>query len=76
MKYLDMDKISDPFILELIEQFGVTGFRITTANQRYIVGHPTEKRFETKKQMRERWKRWKYLEKQKKTKRSRNGRNL
>ena len=55
MRY-SLDKVTDPFILQLIETFGVTGFWYRKDGNRYTVGQPTlEKKKETKRERRERW---------------------
>lgn len=55
IKYIDMDKIKDPFILQLKNTFGVTGFYFNKGEYRYIVGRPTQKKQETKREYRLRW---------------------
>ena len=56
MKYLELDKITDPFIRQLINEFGVTGFTFKNKGEDYLVGQPTQKKHETKKDKRIRWK--------------------
>lgn len=52
MKYIEMDKISDPFILELKKVFSVTGFTFRKGGELYIVGRPTQSKQETKRERR------------------------
>ena len=51
-----MSDISDPFILELQEVFGVTGFTGKKNGKYFTVGQPTQPIIETKRDRRIRWK--------------------
>ena len=58
MKYLSMDKISDPFIRQLEKEMGVTGFTFRKDGELTIVGQPTREIKESKRDYRIRWKRF------------------
>ena len=62
---MELEDLSDPFILELIKTFDVKGIWIHKNGRTMVVGQPTmAKRIETKKQKRERRKRFLFLQKQ------------